>query len=333
MAAARPLLRLVLPGLLQAPAAARPARLPALETLLARGRHSTAAGGIGAQQLQEQFASLPQLAAGAVGWLGEGGEPGDGYWLCADPVHLQPGLDQVTLLAGPQFSPTAAQARQLADECNLALGEQGLSLHAGRDRWYLRLQQPLTVSTTPTLSLIGSAVYGDLPADAAGADWLRLQNRVQMLLHASPVNAARQAAGQAPINAMWFWGGGVLPAAPVRRWDAVVGEGSLPRGWARLTGAEPAAADLSVLAAGRRVLVFDSRLEQALANHDLTAWEQGLHALEGQWLAPALAKLAQGRLIALELAADGRLWRLQRSMLLRFWRRLRPWHVYRQESL
>jgi hypothetical protein len=48
------------------------------------------------------------------------------------------------------------------------------------------------------------------------APWRHAINEAQMVLHAHPVNQARQAAGQPVVNSLWPWGGGRLPAATHR---------------------------------------------------------------------------------------------------------------------
>jgi hypothetical protein len=46
------------------------------------------------------------------------------------------------------------------------------------------------------------------------APWRQAINEAQILLHAHPLNKAREAAGQAVVNSLWPWGGGRLPAHP-----------------------------------------------------------------------------------------------------------------------
>ena len=62
---------------------------------------------------------------------------------------------------------------------------------------------------------------------ATGADYTSvvrmLLNEVQVLLHQHPLNAARQTRGLPPVNSVWFWGAGRLPApgpSPTAAWRA-----------------------------------------------------------------------------------------------------------------
>ena len=85
----------------------------------------------------------------------------------------------------------------------------------------------LTTATTENelralFGLYGGVVSVHLPIDRATAHWRRLSNEVQMLLHDHPVNLRRQQAGQVPVNALWFWGGGALPVRN-RRVEIAVG--------------------------------------------------------------------------------------------------------------
>src|SRR5262245_40785068 len=68
---------------------ARSLRLPALETILARGKTATTPGSSLERWLAQAF-SLPEgLPLAPYSLRGDGGEPGDALWTHADPVHLK----------------------------------------------------------------------------------------------------------------------------------------------------------------------------------------------------------------------------------------------------
>jgi hypothetical protein len=330
-------LRVLAPRLLRPlPQGAQPRypRLPSLELILARGTGGDAAAGAAARQISTQFTlEPPDTGAGAVALLGEGGAPADGYWLCADPVHLRVDRDRVMLFGG--LSLEQSEADTLAQEFNRMFGADGLHLEVpAPERWYLRSPEPLDSATPPTAELSGRYLDGALQEGRQAAYWRRFQTEMQMLMHMSAVNHAREAAGRVTVSGIWPWGGGYLPSAPPTIWATVISGAPLARGWARLSGgASEIQPRLQQIPAGPVLVVYDA-LDRALEACDLSAWEQAAEQLEADWLAPALAALKAGRVACIELASDGRLWRLRRRDLYRFWRRTPAWskHVRAQDA-
>src|SRR5574340_1660275 len=78
----------------------RDIRLPALETLLARGRQTPLPPGGMEAWLCRAFGVEQQLdwPVAAITLLADGGDPGDEFWLLADPVHLQLQRDRMVLV-------------------------------------------------------------------------------------------------------------------------------------------------------------------------------------------------------------------------------------------
>ena len=72
------------------------------------------------------------------------------------------------------------------------------------------------------------------PAKAPGD---ALLNEAQMLLHAHPVNEAREARGELAINSLRLWGAGRAPGSAHCRWQSVTADDPAVRGAARLAGA------------------------------------------------------------------------------------------------
>ncbi len=65
----------------------------------------------------------------------------------------------------------------------------------------------------PAQALHGHRPDTFLPAGDAATGHRRLVSEVEMALHGHPLNAEREAAGERPVNSLWFWGGGTVPAA------------------------------------------------------------------------------------------------------------------------
>jgi len=113
---------LLAPGLFAAPGELR---LPSLELLLARGR-CTSAGSQGVEGwLQEAFelGDAP-LAAGALTLLGANGEPGERFWMRADPVHLRLMRDRLVLAPAAALRIPREEAAALCQALNLHFSAQ-----------------------------------------------------------------------------------------------------------------------------------------------------------------------------------------------------------------
>jgi hypothetical protein len=92
----------------------------------------------------------------------------------------------------------------------------------------------------------------------------------QMTLHGHPLNAAREAAGQRPINSVWFWGCGAMP-----------------------TRALPAS------------LSLDASLRSTWIQGDWAGWAEAWRAIDDQHLRPLLPRLRDGS-ATLSLAGERR---------------------------
>ncbi len=55
------------------------------------------------------------------------------------------------------------------------------------------------------------SINSHLPRGDDALAWHRVMNEAQMIMHAHPVTAAREARGAPPANSIWLWGGGTLP--------------------------------------------------------------------------------------------------------------------------
>lgn len=141
------------------------------------------------------------------------GDADGASWLSADPAWVQPDLTGARLLACGQMHMSMEEAQALAAPLKPLFGDAGMLLEVGHpDRWHLRLPPgtPLTTFAAPEQAL-GEDLSQHLPPGADGRRWRVLLNEVQVVLHQHPLNAERRAQGLAPINSVWFWGGGSLP--------------------------------------------------------------------------------------------------------------------------
>jgi hypothetical protein len=290
---------LAIPGLFGGSANAR---FAALELLLARGRRARAPARSLEAWLSEAFelgdAPFP---AGALTLLGSGGDPGEATWARADPMHLRLFRDHFATVPGEPFEVQPEEADALCEALSRHFAAQ-LEFRACEPRhWCTRLMD-----------------------DAALND--ALVNEVQMLLHAHPLNEAREARGELAINSLRFWGAGPAPRGAQCRWQSVAAADPAVRGAARLANTRHRSLPSSAAEwldrlpeEGRHLALLDAR-QAALAD------------LERDWFAPLLAALRAGRVGMVTLhALDGTeevSFETIRGDLRRFWRTKKPVEHY-----
>ena len=311
---------------------------PALERLLAKGRRrSEEATASAAAWLCHHFDLDPQDGVPAAPYclLADGGEPGQHYWLRADPVHLRVESGKLVLADSGVFPVSQQEAGHLADSLNAHFSADGLMFYPLRpDRWYLRLPQAPALETTPLAQAAGRSIDPLLPRGADAAAWHARLNEVQMLLHSHAVNEGREAAGGLAINSVWLWGGGSMREGMTTQFNAVWSKDPFAAGLAQ--AARVAARDLpedagKLLLAGADSgvnLVLLDQLRAPAQYGDAHGWREGLRQLERDWIAPLLEALRLGRIGMLSLhafgPADALSVEVARGDLRRFWRRAKP---------
>ena len=307
-------------------AAAPDLRLPALQTLLARGtRQPCPAEGVEAAlcvalgiERQQDWPLAP------ITLMADGGESGDAYWLRADPVHLRVMRDRIVLADGEALALSREEADALAGTIGQHFGGDLSPLPLHPRRWYLRFPVAPSLVTTPLLVAVGRDIDPLLPQ---GGDAMRFRtqlNELQMLLHEHPVNQAREARGDLPVNSLWLWGGGHLPAIrthsmPIYARDA---EAQMLGGFcgARVH-ALPTQLDAQWLETDG-VILLDGLTRSGQVG-DACGWREALRDLERDWFVPLLGRLRTLGPHDLRLLdpVNGKALRLQARDAWKFWRR------------
>jgi len=314
-------------------AAARSA-CPALARLLARG-DALEPPQMPIEHVLARCYGLPVGdAAGqaALMLLGEGREPESDYWMRADPVCLQPTKTHLALVPLAPDELTSAEAEGLGAALADHLAHAGYDLEMVHpQRWYLRCRTAPDLRTRAPHACAGLLDEAHLPAGADSARWRRLITEAQMLLHESPVNAAREAAGKLPANAIWPWGGGRLPRIDVSPYTRVYADAPHARGLARATNGVAALVPHEAIGVLENAMGSDSVLIVLDSGTDPARAD--LAALDSAWWAPLTAALAAGMIarlrIMLRLDAQRSYGRVvTRSHLRRWWRRTRDFAVH-----
>ena len=307
--------------------------LPALEKLLARGASLSAvqtdqAGVTFEDFLCELFAVSCSSGApvAAISAAFDGLEAG--YWLRADPVHVRLQREQVVLL--PNVAVSRDESAVLCASLNEHFFDQGLTFVAPHpSRWYVRLDALPDILTVPLSQVSGRNIHGNLPTGVDSRRWHQLFNEIQMLLFAHPLNEAREARGEMPINSVWLWGAGRCEMPAENAYDCVNSDDILlemlalaakipctnwPEKWHENS------------LAGRQLLVWTG-LRSALQQGDLAGWRDALQTFETNYAQPLLQALRAGKISQLRIDILGgdsvRQINLNRMQAWSFWHRSR----------
>ena len=314
-------------------------RVPRLCTLLARGATVRRPPVASEDWLCERFGVARQQdrPLAALMLKADGGEPRHDYWLCAEPIQLR--VDRSRLIVAARIADyTAAEAESLIAALNGHFGADGLEFCAPAPaRWYVRAQSAPALTTTPLAQALNRSVKHHLPQGGDALAWHRVMNEAQMILHAHPVNLARETNGAAVANSIWLWGGGTLPAISRPPCIATWGGGRLMRALAVAGGVAhrelPANGTecLAAASAGDHLIVIDA-LAEALRDGDVMGWRERLAAIDAQWLQPLLEALRAQTIAELKIVACNRENLLETAVtgagLRRFWRRTRAFSTY-----
>jgi hypothetical protein len=322
--------RLLIPSLFQPPGGVDTlagVNAPALRALLGRGAQRETAPGLAAW-LCGEFGVTWQgdLPVASLTLLADGGEPGHHYWLRADPAHLVADRDRLVLAATGDLGLSEEQSVLTATALNKHFLADGMVFFAPNPaRWYLRLAHAPALQTFPPFLAMGRNIMDFLPSGADGMRWRGVLNEIQMLLHGLAENAGH---GEPEVNALWLWGGGVLPHEVISPFAHVWAEDPLARGLAAAATvpcAKPPrnATDwLAQLDEGSHLVVLGD-LQDAMLVGDPQRWRDALEHLDRAWFEPLRQALRRGQLSRLSLVSvDGvsREFNVSGSDLWKFWR-------------
>ena len=266
------------------------------------------------------------LPVASLSRLGDGGQVDKGWWICMEPVYLRPDRDSIVLMPNDDLNLTLEEAKGLASDIEQHFNDLDWHIEVlSPQRWYLRLPQAAEINTSPINEVVGKHINNLLPIGEQARQWHALLNEVQMLLHAHPLNQARQARGDFPINGVWVWGGGALPEIKQRAITFYT-SGNLERGLANYVGnvINDCPQNYSSICHQHKdtnipVAVLH-QLEDALAANDVAAWCDEINRLEENWFSPVRLALKKGELKKVTIyGGDGSSFSTDTKMQRRFW--------------
>jgi hypothetical protein len=327
---------LVIPGLFAQPPSGR---APALELLLARGRCVAEASQRLETWLRDAFGlGEKPLPAGALTLLGTGADPAGDCWSRADPVDLRLLRDRVILVPGAALRIREEEAQGLCEALNRHFGERMTVRVVGAERWVARFADEVEIDADSPLELSGRDVELARRAAAGASFSHRVLNEAQMVLHAHPVNEAREARGEPAVNSVWLWGAGRAPKVEAPRWQSVSADDPVALGLARAAGIRhrapgPSAGEwLEHMPEDGRHLVVLDRLRVPLALGATGEYQHNVAAIEKDWALPLLEALRDRRIGMVSIhvpdAGECASYETVRGDLRRFWRRPKALESY-----
>ena len=199
----------------------------------------------------------------------------------ATPLHAALGLADLTPIDPAKLSLLADESRVLCEASDAHMQEDGVRLHfVGTARWLVTCNKTVDVLTERPDWIIGELLRPNLPRGRDARLVERWMNELQMLLHAHPVNIAREERRLPPANLVWLWG--FQPQAQ-KLPSPLVGEGLGERGSVAGTSipTPPSPSPRSSLATsvsrlspqGRGAFRVEHGFANAIRNGNLQAWQ------------------------------------------------------------
>jgi hypothetical protein len=284
----------------------------------------------------------PAVAASAM--RGFGLDPQDGTWFVVNPTYIQIASTHLMMSDPRQLDLRADEGRALFDSARAEFAAGGYELAYGNaETWFMRADAWNELHTASPDAATGMNLTDWMPTGSAARAFRKLQNEVQVSWYTHPVNAAREARGQVPINSFWPWGGASRATEEASRLVAHAQgrTGARPRviahampGWldalADVRADSPAAMFAAIDGGGDNagtehlLLAAGNAAAPAIAA-DWDAWLRAMQGLDEALFAPLLDAVAKGRIKRLRLLLshrEGHLDTVTTPMAQRkFWRR------------
>ena len=299
--------------------------LPALEKLLARAQLVPLKVDTLEAWLCEYF-GVDGVAIAPLTLQADGVQPGDAYWMRADPVGISMQREQMVLQSDLALS--GEESAQLCASLNAHFADDGLRFAAPHpQRWYLRLDKAPALQTYPLPQAVGADMHAHLPVGEDALHWHSVFNEIQMLFYEHAVNQAREQRGEIPVNAVWLWGGGKLSKVLLHPFARVAGDSELSKAFAQAAGipvwnrTDPMPAGWAA-ESGDLLLVWEG-LRSALQKADIGKWRDAVQQFEKNYAEPLLAALAAGFVeqVTVDVLSDGasRRFTITRASLWKLW--------------
>lgn len=240
--------------------------------------------------------------------------------MCADPINLQAGIDEIILNPEPINDLSKTDTEELIYALNKHFAQDGWEfIIADSGNCYLKHQSNESIKTTPLDYAKGKSIFQHLPQSKT-LNWHSLQNEMQMLLHMTSLNQTREIAGQLPINSLWFWGAGKKSNLS-HQFDTIWG-GTESKAAALAAKITHNALDTpkQALHTGKHIIVLNELYDYAVLDQ-YTHWQDVLHKLEEEYISP-ISKLCKQKKIELFInTCDGNEFQVKSKKTWSFWKK------------
>ncbi|GAA0427176.1 hypothetical protein GCM10009133_39700 [Cocleimonas flava] len=254
--------------------------------------------------------------------------------MCADPVHFEVGMKDVTLTQ-TICDLTEADAKEILALLNQYFRADGLQFFYGSNQhWYVLFPSSEVIETTPLEDVLNKNIIASLPFSEQ-RNWQQIQNEIQMILHSSEVNKRREMAGLIPLNSLWFWGGG-KPKKIKTEYEKVFSSDEDHKSeiqgkmlaqavdckWYKLPSNGNALLTQIRNRVGKYFVLLD-RLQQPVREENLDAYQTVLTQIDEGYIKPLMQAWKSNQIDLVLDAADGSRIRPIKPSVLKFWKKPR----------
>lgn len=245
--------------------------------------------------------------------------------LCADPIHLEVGMNDITLTERITDL-TEAEVEEIVEDLNKHFKQDDLEFIQGSpQQWYVSLPQKEAIETTPLSQVLRKNITNYQPKSKE-RNWQIIQNESQMILHSCAVNKHREMAGLTTVNSLWFWGGG----QPLQTKNNVVKvyfnktAGFSAKMIAKAADCESLELSLELsnilpkFESGKTLLILD-QLFTAAVHDNLDLFQQELNQLDKQIIKPLMQAWQEGEIELLIDGCDGKILKPIKPKAWKFW--------------
>lgn len=252
-------------------------------------------------------AGRPAFAAAAMRACGIAADAGT--WFIVNPIHIEIARTHLMMGDPRQLGLQEPESRALFETALPYFEEAGHALAYGdAATWFMRADDWAGLDTSTPDAALGMDLTDWMPEGRSAAAFRRLQNEVQILWHAHPVNAAREARRLPPVNAFWAWAAADAARLPAPKTPGAPKLAAFDAGGALQALADTRPDDLAEFvanAAGDTILYCGSAAPYAVGA-DWGGWVAQLQQLEAALFAPILDALMKGRVRQVKLVLSHR---------------------------
>ena len=267
--------------------------------------------------------------------LGYTHEDEERYCLCVTPVYLHADINQLFLQ--PVDDLDIAEAKTLAGLLSEHFAEQKWRLEVYDSQcWILVLDKPAQIKTHSLYQILYRDINNYLPTGPDSAFWCSILNEAQMLLHGVELNVRRRKQNKQPVNSLWVYGGGALPADSTCPYTLMASNEPLAVGCARLSNIpclEPTAYSILTkdISTGSVIVALNS-LQQASARNDYETWNMKMQHVTGTWFNPVWHALRARTISSCTIYdCSGQCFFIGTKAVRHFWQRTKPLYYFARE--